>query len=126
MNDWIEFEGWNFGKFMIRPESIEWISQREDREGAVYTRICVNDGSDVGESMLTSEPYEQVKQKIMNAEKVDLSGVVVEHFTRDEYRTTLELVKDKLLDLGSQPREDVLAELENIRDKLNEILKEEK
>lgn len=88
--DWIEFEGQNWGKFIVRPEYISWVSTHkefstEENKDIYYTNIHVDDGSVYGEIMWTREPYEQVKQKIMDAEKVDLNDAVVERFTKKEY-----------------------------------------
>ena len=141
--DWIEFEGWNFGKFMVRPEYVDWVSSHKEfstkeNKDIYYTSIHVDDGSDYGENMYTPEPYEQVKQKIIDAEKVDLSDVVqrekifVEHFTREEYEFLKRWTDGAIMNDEAVFTDEALAEDEDykmvkkIRDKLNEILKEDK
>lgn len=123
--DWIEFEGWSFGSFIVRPECIDWVSQRKEEEGKVYVTIHVNDGSDEGTTMATSEPYEQVKQKIIDAEKMDLSNVRVEHFTREEYETMLTLARCERDACEEDNIPDLIKYMNHIIDKLNKILEDD-
>lgn len=127
--DWIEFEGNNHKKILLRPEYISSVIDESGTTG--ITRIGYDEHPILdGEPYLTTlyeckEPYNQVKQKIIDAEKVDLSDVVVEHFTKDEYETILEIVK---AEKNNTPDHDTgeYAELRRIVDKLNKILKENK
>lgn len=122
--DWIEFERLDGGNICVRLSNVEFFESRNDftsgeHKGKPYVILCINDGSDSGENIYLSEPYEQVKQKIMNAEKVDLNDVVVERFTKEEYefiRQTMNFVAGALDERMSA----------KVLDKLNEILEEEK
>lgn len=109
--DWIEFEV-DHGKLFVKYYDVESFRHVFNGFAGSCTSISLSNGT----NHLILEPYEQVKQKIMDAEKIDLSDVV-EHFTREEYRMLLyclemSLAKDRLV----QP----------LMDKLNEILKEDK
>lgn len=84
--DWVEFEIRDEKKVSLR---LEYITSIIEKEGYVW--LCYDEKPFLdGDQKLASfyhiaEPYEQVKQKIIDAEKVDYNNVVVEHFTREEY-----------------------------------------
>lgn len=130
--DWIEFDGYNFGKFSVKASCIDWVSQRKIGEDGkpnpdsdiIITILHANDGSDYGEDMRTSEPYEQVKQKIMGAEKAGSSDVVVEYFTREDYEKILAVMETELKECIEDNAD--VERTTKIVDKLNEILKEDK
>lgn len=113
--DWIEFKTVNGEYGILRPEYIT--SAVGDNKN---TTITYDDYK-----LEIMEPYEQVKQKIMDAEKVDLNNVMVKHFTREEYEYILQSLKDAHVDIMFPPQnEDEIALYERIKNKLNKILKE--
>ena len=120
MNNWVEFEATNNKKFSVRPEYIVAI------DGAMEENEVVLLG-EVGAKSVeysTLESYEQVKQKIMEAERADVSDVAVEHFTRDEYEILmgclLHYITRAVLD------KDECDKISTIQNKLNKILEETK
>lgn len=124
---WIEFiAGRNGEKYCVRPERIVSFDELTE-EGEVT--IMFEAGNEIAE-FNTCEPYEQVKQKIVDAEKVDLSNMVVEHFTKDEYELLLNAV-GYLEAACNDTKENIefakrLEPLGKLKIKLNEILKEAK
>lgn len=118
--DWVEFitdkEAEKCNTVCLRPEYILAIQDRANKG----TRLTYDCNSETG-SIDVVEPYEQVKQKIMDAEKVEHSKAI-ERFTRDEYRLILDLVG------GDTSFSDVCRDLPtlraNLENKLNKILKE--
>lgn len=120
--DWIEFKMKAGRKVSLRPKYIVSVFEKEGNVWLSYDENPFVDGDQKLVSFhQVAEPYEQVKQKIMDAEKVDLSDAVVEHFTREEYNTLYDLVvEESEHGIG----ETYLAKLTPIKNKLNEILKE--
>lgn len=88
--DWVEFitdkEAEKCDTVCLRPEYILAIQDRANKG----TRLTYDCNSETG-SVDVTEPYEQVKRKIMDAEKVEHSEVV-ERFTREEYEVMHELI----------------------------------
>lgn len=122
--DWIEFET-NIGeKVLLRPEYIQSILQFGKHTMLYYEYIPFGSAQKEATSIIElTEPYGQVKQKIIDAEKVDLSNVVVEHFTKDEYEI-LEYCLTQYIQSPSSPSV-VTERYAKLQNKLNEILKEE-
>lgn len=123
--DWIEFET-NIGeKVLLRPEYIQSILQFGNHTMLYYEYIPFGSAQKEATSIIElSEHYEQVKQKIMNAERVDLSNVVLEHFTREKYKTlayAMNCLNNNYAQDGLSNDADKCAEIER---ELNEILKE--
>lgn len=118
--DWIEFKMKGDRLLALRPEYITKYSMSQE-EGSDFTIVMYEEG-DFVKDYYVNEPYEQVKQKIMDAEKVDLSDAVVEHFTREEYNILYDLVvEESEHGIG----ETYLAKLTHIKNKLNELKEEE-
>lgn len=119
--NWIEFEIKDDRFLSLRPEYITKYSMVQ--EGTPDVTIVMYEEGDFTKDYYVNEPYEQVKQKIMDAEKVDLSGVAVERFTKEEYRllntTLFELIWGDVTRLDSQE-----VELTALHKKLQSILKE--
>lgn len=96
--DWVEFEqveytGYNGGcnskiisAIHLRPEYITTIKETDHG-----VKITYDSGYNVDYYLLT-DPYEQVKQKIIDAEKYDLDSVTVDRFTEEQYKLLLEAV----------------------------------
>lgn len=129
--EWIEFEGREGNKVLLRPEYISSVVEKSGDTGGTtigYDEHPILDGDQViATSCNCKEPYEQVKQKIMDAEKVDFSDVAVEHFTNEEY----EFIKAILPMCLSEVHFEIIGQkdkdmFDNIMNKLNEILKEDK
>ncbi len=120
--DWIEFEtkkeAERCERACLRPERILAIQDREKKG----TRLTYDCNGETG-SVDLIEPYEQVKQKIMSAERGDLSDVVVERFIREEYEFIANAI-DSIL--SGQVEGPGIGKALRIRNKLNEILKEDK
>lgn len=125
--DWIEFKGREFDKFVVRPEYIMWVAQGgHNSKGEKPTYILVDRMREDGQDLLTvNEPYEQVKQKIMDAEKAGLNNVVVEHFTKEEYAHILELFENAT-DIANAGERKAKLLTATIMDKLYKIIKEDK
>lgn len=121
--DWIEFKGKLLSdgqyNFSLRPEYIVAI---DGKEGKAMTEIQYDTGSDQL-TYYATEPYRQVKQKIMDAEKYDLNDVVVEHFTDDEYVTLFVMV---LAALGKSDESNNDEGLISIKNKLSKIIEKNK
>lgn len=129
MTDWIEFKKNTTEKIRLRSSRIVGIHELPfDMEKNITARTLLS--YEVGKTVkeyLIDEPYEQVKQKITDAEKADLSNVVVEHFTREEYETILSCVEYwKETSEWYVDSKDQKNETDKLIDKLNEILKEMK
>lgn len=126
--DWVEFENEHDCKVALRPTYIEAFAEIDDgskNKNMVELHIGIDNGADHN-IVYAKGTYEQVKQKIMSAERIDLSDVVVEHFTKDEY----EFIKAVLPMCLSEVHYNIIGPkdkglFESIRNKLNEILKEE-
>lgn len=86
MKEWIELIA-NADRVAVRPENIVMY----ETQAGGYTRILVDSGS-LNEEVIVSEPFEKVKQKIADAEEIDLSNIIVEHFTKEQYELLLEAV----------------------------------
>lgn len=130
--EWIEFEGREGNKILLRPEYVSSLCNNWNNTGCVMVgydeHMMINDEGRSSSFALVNEPYEQVKQKIMDAEKVDLSDVVVEHFTREEYMYILKILNDHLEELEKVKSIDAInpsSSVNQLRYKINEILKEE-
>lgn len=124
--DWIEFEGKKGNKISLRSSWIVQVTEVPFDYGkniGEYATISYECGNSITTKEI-AEPYEQVKQKIMDAEKVDLSDVVVEHFTREEYAHILELFENAT-DVANACGRKASLLTATIMDKLYEILKEE-
>lgn len=80
--DWIEFKIKDDIFLSLRPEYITKYSMTQ--EGTRDVTIVVYEEGDFTKDYYVNEPYEQVKQKIMGAEKVDVNDAV-EHFTQEEF-----------------------------------------
>lgn len=116
--DWIEFEGKEGNKILLRPEYVSSLCNNWNNTGCVMVgydeHMMINDEGRSSSFALVNEPYEQVKQKIMDAEKVD--------FTKEEYKHLLRLCEN-----ATQPNDGYTPDwtkLNPIMNKLNEILKE--
>lgn len=123
--DWIEFETdketEKCKSVCLRPEHILAIQDRANKD----TRLTYDCNSEIG-SIDVAEPYEQVKQKIMDVEKVDYSNVVAEHFTREEYELIENVMLHKVDQLAKdEPCTSNYYAHDRILIKLNEILKED-
>lgn len=122
MQDWIEFKKNETDNLSLRPEYIVGISEFPfDMKNnlSAYTRVLYDIGNSA-QDIAIAEPYEQVRQKIMDAEKVDLSDVVVERFTKEEYK----FIEKSLYDhYGPNTYS---KEYNSIMNKTSEILKEDK
>lgn len=128
--DWIEFitdkEAKNCKAVCLRPEYIIAIQDRANK-GTRLTYDCNTETASID----ITEPYGQVKQKIMDAERpINLDDVAVERFTRDEYELLLNSVgyfeaacNDTKENIEFAKRLEPLAKLKS---ELNKILKEEK
>lgn len=123
--NWIEFKKSETDNINLRPEYIIGISEfpfNYDENINEPTRILYEVGNSV-QDILIYEPYEQVKQKIMDAERVDLSDVAIEHFTRDEYEILYKLID---LEAGHTVGTSEYIPIKRIRDELDKILEEYK
>lgn len=128
--DWVEFENANGVKFSLRPEYIQAIEEIDD--GTKVKNLIkiiygiLNDGTAVMYG--AKGTYEQVKQKIMDAEKVDYSDVVVERFTKDEYELLLNAIGFlEASYIGTRECYEFSKQIEplgELRKKLNKIIKE--
>lgn len=110
--DWIEFNMKGDRLLSLRPKYIMKYSMTQ--EGSPNTTIVMYKEGDFTKDYYVAEPYEQVKQKIMDAEKVD--------FTKEEYKHLLRLCEN-----ATQPNDGYTPDwtkLNPIMNKLNEILKE--
>lgn len=125
-----DFVGFTAGrsdkKFYVRPE---YIVAFDDATVEDETTIVVEIGNEKDEYN-TCEPIDQVKQKIVDAEKVDLSNTTAEHFTKEEYELLLEAVGFFEASCN-ETKENVeflkhIEPLTALKYKLNKILKEYK
>lgn len=105
--DWVEFKI-NGDTYSVRPEYIVAFETAENG----YTKLFMDSGS-LKLEFDSSESYEQVKQKLLDADKADWSKV--EHFTKEEYDT----LRLAVTNAGFAPEYE-----KPLLDKLNEILKE--
>lgn len=82
--DWIEFEVYNkkcgSTKAIFRPEYIVSVGHNSGGKAGILVEV-----GNEAEFIELAEPYEQVKQKIIDAERIDLGDMAVEPFTRGEY-----------------------------------------
>ncbi len=127
--DWVEFKDQHRCMISIRPAYIRAFSELND--GCKNKNICeiYYDWGTEEESttpIFVKGTYDQVKQKIMNAEKVDLSDVVVEHFTREEYETLLNIARCERDECEHDNIPTRVKNMNQIINKLSEILKEDK
>lgn len=124
--DWIEFKVKGDRLLSLRPGYITKYSMGS--EGNSDITVVMYEEGDFVNDYYVNEPYEQVKQKIMDAEKVDLSSVAVEHFTRDEYEFIKSILPMSIsrvyIEHDSTGNTERLYK--SIENKLNEILKEDK
>ncbi len=120
--DWVEFlAGRRNKKFCVRPEYIIAFDEAVQEDEV----ILYGEAGDKIIEYSTCEPYEQVKQKIIDAEKVGLSDVAVEHFTRDEYdrlRSCVLYYQEN--STWYVDHKDTQRETDLLLNKLNKILKE--
>lgn len=124
--DWIEFKSKGGRNISLRPSNIMAIADKGDETWIYIDTELLGDDRVLSTNLCaTTEPYEQVKQKIMDAEKVDLSDAVVEHFTKDEYQRLLVLAKSEQDGCREDNLQGQIEFMQNIIDKLNKILKEE-
>lgn len=127
--DWIEFKKNETDNLSLRPEYIIGISEFPfDMEANMdeYTQILYDVGNSV-QDIAIAEPYEQVKQKIMDAEGYDLlHGMHIEPFTREEYETLLTLARCERDECEQDNIPTRVKYMNQLIDKLNEILKEDK
>lgn len=112
--DWIEFKTIPGENGSLRPEYIYSIVGDNKTTTITYSDTAIN----------VAEPYEQVKQKIMDADKIDYSNVIVEHFTKDEY----ELLEYCLAQCApsSDSSKVAIERYAKLQNKLNKILMEDK
>lgn len=119
--DWIEFnvKGDNGYRILIRPSGIIRIAEVQPTSSVPSncTLVFFNENGSIQEREI-AEPYAQVKQKIIEAEKKSLNKTAVRHFTRDEYK----FIKETCEFVAGALDERMSAK---VIDKLNEILKEE-
>lgn len=80
--DWIEFKIKDDRFLSLRPEYITKYSMTQ--EGTHDVTIVMYEEGDFTKDYYVNEPYEQVKQKVMDAEKYDLNDAV-EYFTQEEF-----------------------------------------
>lgn len=128
--EWIEFEGREGNKILLRPEYVSSLCNNWNNTGCVMVgydeHMMINDEGRSSSFALVNEPYEQVKQKIMDVEKVDYSNVVAEHFTREEYELIENVMLHKVDQLAKdEPCTSNYYAHDRILIKLNEILKED-
>lgn len=125
LQDWIEFEMKGDRLLSLRPQYITKYSMAQ--EGTSDVTIVMYEEGDFAKDYYVNEPYEQVKQKIMDAERIDLSNVVVEHFTREEYEFIKSILPMSIsrvyIEHDSTGNTERLYK--SIENKLNEILKED-
>lgn len=121
MSDWVEFKDQHRCMVSLRPECIHAFSELND--GCKNKNICeiYYDFGNEEEStpIFVRGTYEQVKQKIMDAEKYEPVEVQVEHFTRDEYEILYKLID---LEVGHTIGTSEYIPIKRIRDKLNKML----
>lgn len=124
--DWIEFEGYKGRKVCTRIDYI--VNIRESTNSSNEECVIIGCSADEATFNLYSyEPYEQVKRKIMDAERVDYGGVVVERFTSEEFEMLEDVMTQKIDQLAKdEPCTANYYSHSNILDKLNKILKEDK
>lgn len=79
MNDWIELKKDTNERVMVRACQIDGLSEYRGSQ----TLLTLDENSGLSTNLAIAEPYEQVKQKILDTEKMD--NVVAERFTREEY-----------------------------------------
>lgn len=95
MQDWVEFitnkEVEKRETVCISPEYILAIQDRANK-GTRLTYDCNYETSSID----VTEPYEQVKQKIMDADKEDLSNVIMGLLSRDEYKILQNIMIEKV------------------------------
>lgn len=120
--DWIEFEWYKGRKVSTRTDYIMNIREGIDSSNKECVMIGCSDGEATFD-LYSYMPYEQVKQKVMDAEKVDLNDVVVEHFTDDEYVTLFVMVL-AALSKGDESNND--EGLISIKNKLSKIIEKNK
>lgn len=134
MQDWIEFKSKGGHNISLRPSNIMAIADKGD-ETWIYidTELLGDDGVLSTNLCAITEPYEQVKQKIMGAEKADYSYATiaketfVEHFTKEEYEKIEKVMLHKVDQLAKdEPCTSNYYDHDRILRKLIEILKEDK
>lgn len=120
--NWVEFKMKGDRLLSLRPEYIMKYSMCQE-ENSDATIVMYDEGDSV-KDYYVYEPYERVKQKIMDAEKSECSEVV-ERFTREEHEVMRELIikgselcEKRGLELGPLNR--------SILNKLNKILNGDK
>lgn len=124
--DWVEFEIRDEKKVSLRLEYITGIIEKEGYVWLCYDEKPFLDGDQKLASFYhVNEPYEQVKQKIIDAEKVDYNNVVVEHFTREEYEN-LRYYAQFYKENNTWDDDEDRNLTDKMLNKLNEILKEDK
>lgn len=124
---WVEFENISGKKVSLRPKYIGAILEKVNHTDIYYDQKPIIDGKSGKLTTIISiiEPYEQVKQKIIDVEKVNLSDVEVEHFTIEEYKILEDVMIQKLDQLAEdEPCTSNYYDHSHLLDKLNEILKE--
>lgn len=123
MNDWVEFKKDGNEQVMVRACQIDGFSEYRGNQ----TLLTLGGDSGHPTGLVIAEPYEQVKQKILDAEKMD--DVVVERFIREEYVYLYGLLTshiDTLKREGDTEASSKDSFQNHLLHKLEEILKEYK
>lgn len=124
--DWIEFEENDGGKTYVRIKNITAFHSLPKVKQDGYNIVVSYNFGGVEQKIAVIGDFEQVKQKIMDAEKVDLSDVVVEHFTKEEYEKLLSAVQIQVDNCTVGHLTAQVNKWRKLENKLNEILKENK
>lgn len=120
--DWVEFKGAGGALCSLHPEYIYSILEHDGGARIYYDyKITTDDNRGLVTFLDTMEPYEQVKQKIMDAEKVGYDNIVTERFTKIEYILLRNAVLSNIANSLDTPNYSLLI---NLRDKINGILEE--
>lgn len=117
---WIEFETTANAKFIVRPEYIDSVVDNDN-----YTSLRYSSGDSEVISHI-KEPYEQVKQKIMDAERTYYTAIVKDcSLTRDDYETLLALAEYERDECERDNIPTRVKSMNHIIGRLKEILKED-
>ncbi len=117
--DWVEFKVDDSTRFSVRPDYVTLIDEATTKDKVILFVEC---GGKILQSQ-TCEPYEQVKKKIEDASRVDLSNIVVEHFNEEEYERMLALAEAEQLACVEEEVDDSV--IHSIVAKLRDILKKD-
>lgn len=95
----------------------EWQTLNEDKVDRSYSGAA-------WEYQKITNKYKEWEKRYKEAEKVDLGNVVVEHFTREEYKNLIWALNRAIDHDDTTPYETI--KLDELKDKLTKILEEEK